>query len=128
MPVDPIGTLRNISEIVKKYNDLELMKQIVDLQHEVFDLQQENLALKKERTERQEMQMSGPHGYYFKTGDEVPFCPKCWEGNGKAVHLPIDANFGSYHGRICRVCGERYREGPSTEQSQERPPRATIWG
>lgn len=26
MPVDPIGTLKNISEIVKKYNDLKLMK------------------------------------------------------------------------------------------------------
>jgi hypothetical protein len=45
---DPIGTIKNISELIKKYNDLELMKQIVSLQTEVFDLQTENLALKKE--------------------------------------------------------------------------------
>jgi hypothetical protein len=29
---DPIGTIKNISELIKKYNDLELMKQIVALQ------------------------------------------------------------------------------------------------
>src|SRR5579864_5635598 len=100
MPVDPIGTLKNISELVKKYNDLELMREIVELQTQVFELQQENLTLKKERTERQDMQMSGPHGYYFRAGDEVPFCPKCWEGDGKTVHLPPEKVYVVGHGRV----------------------------
>jgi hypothetical protein len=38
--MDPISTIKDISALVKKYNDLELMKQIIDLQNEVFELQQ----------------------------------------------------------------------------------------
>src|SRR5271154_4212921 len=75
---DPISTMKNISEIIKKYNDLELIKQIVSLQTEVFDLQRENLALKKhisDRTEREKMLRKEPHGYYYKDGQEVPHCP-----------------------------------------------------
>jgi hypothetical protein len=130
MPVDPIGTLKNISEIVKKYNDLELMRQIVDLQSQVFELQQENLALKKERAERLDMQMRGPHGYYFKDGDEVPFCPKCWEGDGKPVHLPADIDYFGFHGRICRVCKQDYHEGPPPARPRQLggSGRGTPWG
>lgn len=110
---DPIGTIKNISELIKKYNDLELMKQIVALQIEVFDLQTENLALKKQVTEREKMQRNEPHGYYYKEGDEVPHCPKCWEGDGKAISLPApvpSVDYGS--GRRCRVCAFWYTEGP----------------
>lgn len=124
---DPIGTLKSISEIVKKYNDLDLMKQIIDLQTEVFELQQENLALKKERTERLEMRMRGPHGYYFKDGDDVPFCPKCWEGDGKAIHLPADKDYQYFLGRICRVCKHSYHEGPAPAERPLRIKRSGIW-
>jgi hypothetical protein len=112
---DPIGTIRNISELIKKYNDLELMKQIVTLQTEVFDLHMENLALKKqiaESNEREKMKRREPHGYYFKEGDEVPHCPKCWENDGKAITLPAPEDHFSGRGRVCRVCRHRYTEGP----------------
>lgn len=109
---DPIGTIKNIAEIVKKYNDLELMKQIIDLQQEVFDLQRENLDLRKQAEDRVHMRLSGEHGYIYRDGDETPHCPKCWEKDRKAIHLPASEDFGSYHGRICRVCGYHYKEGP----------------
>ncbi len=46
--MDALGTIKDISALVKKYNDIELMKQIVDLQNQVFELQQDNLRLQKE--------------------------------------------------------------------------------
>ncbi len=49
--MDPISTLKDISTLVKKYNDIELMKQIVDLHTQVFELQQDNLRLNKELSE-----------------------------------------------------------------------------
>ena len=83
--MDIFGTLKDVSQLVKKYNDIELMKRIVELQSQVFDLQQTNLRLQEELSQiKQEsadelaMQMSGPMNYYFRKGDPVPFCPKCW--------------------------------------------------
>jgi hypothetical protein len=111
---DPIGTLKNISELIKKYNDLELMKQIVALQTEVFELQTENLTLKKQivsLSEQEKMTRREPHGYYYKVGEEVPHCPRCWEKDAKAITLPATAEHGSYVGRRCRVCNQLYTEG-----------------
>jgi hypothetical protein len=120
---DPIGTMKNIAELIKKYNDLELMKQIVSLQTEVFDLQTENLALKKqltERGEREKMKRTEPHGYYYEEGNDVPHCPKCWEKDEKAITLPAPRDSGSYQGRTCRVCNHYYKEGPASRGESHR--------
>lgn len=120
---DPIGTIKNISEIVKKYNDLELMKQIVALQMEVFDLQTENLALKKQiagLNEREKMARREPHGYYYKEGEEVPHCPRCWENDGKAITLPALTDYAVGPGRVCRVCKHHYTEGRPAPQQRPR--------
>jgi hypothetical protein len=50
--------------------------------------------------------------YYYKEGDEVPFCPKCLEKDGKQIHLPEPDNYVTGRARICRVCSEEYSEGP----------------
>ena len=124
---DPISTIKHISEVVKKYNDIELMHQIVELHSEVFELQKENLALRKRLDEREKMHMSGPHGYFFLEGDEVPFCPKCWESDGKAIHLPVPKDYFAGHGRVCRVCRFQYIEDslpPSNRRGQVGGP----WG
>src|ERR1700680_3366392 len=95
MPVDALNTLRQIKNLVEKYNDLPLMKQILDLPTEVFALQTENLRLRDELADlkrpaepREHLNMRGPANYYYREGDEVPFCPKCWENEGKPIHLP----------------------------------------
>src|SRR5271165_1859134 len=93
---DPIGTMKNIAELIKKYNDLELMKQIVSLQTEVFDLQTENLALKRQLSDRGEgakMLRQEPYGYYYRGNDLVPHCPKCWENDKKAITLPAPEDY-----------------------------------
>jgi hypothetical protein len=111
---DPIATIKNISELVKKYNDLELMKQIVSLQEEVFDLKMENLNLKEQvakLNQKEKMIRQEPFGYYLKENENVPHCPKCWEKDHAAITLPEVEKHGSYMGRKCRVCTYLYVEG-----------------
>jgi hypothetical protein len=75
---------------------------------------------KKQIAEPATMQMRGPYGYYFKEGDDVPFCPKCWEGDGKAIHLPPLEKYVIGPGRICRVCKHHYTEGPAPPRGGRR--------
>ena len=117
--MDPLSTIKDISALVKKYNDLELMKQIVDLQNEVFELQQNNLRLQKELSELQRsteaesaMISSPPLNYYYRHDDPVPFCPTCWEANRKPIHLPPAEPWNGGVRRDCRVCNQTYWEEP----------------
>jgi hypothetical protein len=117
--MDPISTIKDISALVKKYNDLELMKQIIDLQNEVFELQQNNLRLQKELSDLQRsteaenaMVSRPPLNYYYRDGDTVPFCPTCWEHSKKQIHLPPSEPWNGGIRRDCRVCKQTYWEQP----------------
>jgi hypothetical protein len=130
--MDRLSTVKQISELVKKYNDLELMKEIVTLQTEVFDLQRENLRLETELSNLQRslqvgkaMVMRPPFGYYYRDGDEIPFCPGCWENDTKQIHLPDAEPWSGGVRRDCRVCGYTYWEKPS--ESGDAPVRRRRW-
>jgi hypothetical protein len=117
MPLDPITSLKQIAELVKKYNDLELMKQIVDLQNQLFDSQREKLQLEKALADlkaqldvRQKLHMRGPNNYFYMDGDDVPLCPLCWERDQKVIHLPPPDQYMIGLGRVCRVCKHDYSE------------------
>jgi hypothetical protein len=117
--MDPMSTIKDISTLVKKYNDLELMKQIVDLQNQVFDLQQCNLKLQKEvadlrylNNSDQSMVLRSPFNYYYCAEDPVPFCPTCWENDHKQIHLPEARPWSGGIRRDCRVCHQAYWEKP----------------
>lgn len=129
MSIDPLGTLKQIKDLVGKYNDLPLMKQILDLQTEIFELQTENLKLRDEladlrrrQDQRERLQMRGPLNYYYQEGDEVPFCPKCWENEAKLIHLSAPEPWNRGIRRECRVCKETFWEKPmDLRPSQIRP-------
>ena len=93
MTIDPLTTLQQIREIIKKSRDRKLVRLILDLQTDVFALESEHAKLKAEFAKlkveldlRGKMRMRPPSEYFFQDGDEVPFCPVCWESRGKAVH------------------------------------------
>lgn len=113
---DPIGTIKNISELIKKYNGLELMKQIVSLQTEVFELQTENLTLRKEiagLNERVKNDPSRAARILFQRGRRSTALPEMlgerWQGNYTAC---LD---GLHHGpRANLSCMQTpLRGGPS---------------
>jgi hypothetical protein len=132
--VDPISTIKDISSLVKKYNDLELMKRIVDLQSEVFDLQQDNLRLQRELLDLQRsteaenaMTMRPPFSYYYRDNDEVPLCPTCWEHSKKQIHLPGAEPWNGGIRRDCRVCKQTYWEKPMEDTAPQIRVRRSSW-
>jgi hypothetical protein len=132
---DPISTtIKSISDsvgkvsgLVKKYNDLPLMEEIIELKTRVFALQEELLTAKIELAQRDEMRVDGPHGYCFKAGDDKPYCPTCWQGSHKEVNLPPPDNYAGGYGRVCRVCKQLYVERKATLQRQLSP-HVSQWG
>jgi predicted nucleotide-binding protein len=58
------------------------------------------------------LRMKGRMNYYYRDGDEVPFCPKCLENDKKEIHLPASEPWNGGIRRDCRVCNETYWEQP----------------
>jgi hypothetical protein len=124
---DPLNTLRQIREIIKRSNDQKLSDLVLALQRDIFSLESDNLklnfelaSLKRELALRENMHMRPPHNYYFRHDDDDPFCPICWENGHKAIHLsaPIHSDRGTR--RECRVCRETFWEESVGEKANAR--------
>lgn len=97
----------------QKADNVELIKQILEVQKELQEMQQQNFELKQENTKLKElletkvkMKYSFEKNYYF-TQDEKGeidgiFCPRCWDDKNKQVRLAKDDL-----DLICNVCGIR---------------------
>ena len=91
-----MGAIENVKEVAKLVKDLgnmELYQQILDLQGEIMDLTQVNREFQKQVQELQEKltqvgQMTFRSPFYFQNGDDVPYCPRCWEADKRAIHYP----------------------------------------
>jgi hypothetical protein len=91
-----MGAIDNVKEIAKLVRDLgnmELYRQILDLQGEITELTQTNRELQTkvrelEETLHQVGQMEFRTPFYYAKGDDTPHCPRCWEVDKKAVHYP----------------------------------------
>ena len=99
--MDPLNTLKRIRKIIRHTSDRELVRLILDLQKEIFAIESHNLELASELTSLKQqlnlpakMHTRPPSDYYFLEGDEVPFCPKCWESSGNAIHLQAPVSVG----------------------------------
>jgi len=69
-------------------------------------------ATAKKTEEKALLRMKGRMNYYYRDGDEVPFCPKCLENDKKEIHLPSSEPWNGGIRRDCRVCNETYWEQP----------------
>jgi hypothetical protein len=133
MASDIVNAAKEVYNAVQKYNDVPLMKQVVELQQAVLDLRAELIAAKKQLDDalakldvRHSMHKRGE--YFYKDGDEEPFCPKCWQQDSKLVYLPATQHsqtYGTY--RRCIVCKETFIERAAPTQRQITP-RGSTWG
>jgi hypothetical protein len=117
--VDPISAVKEVYAAVQKYNDVPLMKQIVDLQSQMMDQQAELITTKQERraaTEklslREKISRRGTAGYFYLDGDNDPLCPVCWERDAKIVHLPQSEKWNGGIRRDCNECEKTHWEVP----------------
>jgi hypothetical protein len=134
-PMSVVNGAKEIAELVKKYNDIPLYQKIVELQVQVVELATERLELfTKNQQLKGKLELKGKtefkNPYYFQEGDEVPLCPTCYDQSSgdKRIHLSHpSADYASGHGRICRVCKNFFREGPSQNPPRSRGIRSSGW-
>lgn len=106
-----IETSKAIAILAKKGMTIELQETIMQLREEALELQTENYNLKTELAElkkKQELQetVTFKRKVYYKDGDEVPYCPYCYEKKQVLIHLIFkrkDMDGQVYHCQECRT-------------------------
>jgi hypothetical protein len=87
-----IDNAKEIADLIKKYDNMDLYRKILDLQGEIINLTEEKRTLEDENRNLKETlslrkKMTYKKPYYFQEGDEVPFCPLCYERDGIPIHM-----------------------------------------
>lgn len=107
-----VNNVKEIANIIKKIDDVELYRKIIDLEGEIIELTQEkrNAENRIEQLEEfqkltEEMEYKSP--FWYKKGDETPFCPRCWEKDKNDIHLLV---YSGNHFR-CPQCNEKFMPG-----------------
>jgi hypothetical protein len=79
-----IETVKDVAGLIQKYDNIELVRRVVELQQQVYDLVSENRTLKDRLTTRD--QLVCRKNSYWK-GQDGPFCSRCWDGEDRLVRL-----------------------------------------
>jgi vacuolar-type H+-ATPase subunit I/STV1 len=88
-----IENAKEIADLVKKAGDIDLYRKIVELEGEVIELTREKRALEEKVAEQdkalqlQKALKFSSEGFYWIEGEQVPYCPRCWEVQRRVVHL-----------------------------------------
>ena len=114
-PLNIVEHAKEIAELIRKYNDIELYQKIVDLRDEIFALREENLALRAKVKELEEVQAITPrlsrdgNVYYLMESDGTkkgPFCMTCWDADKKLVNLLLSNDRWGRHIH-CNRCNSK---------------------
>jgi hypothetical protein len=91
-----LGHAKEIAELIRTYNNMDLYQKIVDLRDEIINLSEDNLSLKERVRELEQQQVITSelvregNVYYRPITDGKklgPFCMTCWDGDRKLVNL-----------------------------------------
>jgi len=108
-----VENVKEFSEFVKKFNDIELNRRILKLEGEVLDLSRDKRRAeeKVEELERalkfsKELKFKTP--FYWAEGDNNPYCPGCWDSKHLAVHVTDSWDPVRYNHKECPGCKHHY--------------------
>ena len=87
-----LDNAKEIADLIKKAGDIELYRKIIELEGEIIDLTRENRDLVENNRELRELldikdKLTYRKPFYYQEGDDVPYCPRCWESDRKCVHV-----------------------------------------
>ena len=101
-----ISNAKEIADLIKKLDDVELYRKIIELEGEIIEVTREKHTLDERVQEltntlniKENMTFRQP--FYYQEGDNVPFCPRCWETDNKSVHV---VNGGQFHAGTRHTC------------------------
>lgn len=111
-----MGIIENFKDMLKiadAANNLDLYKNLGELQTSVQGLQEENRQLHDENKGlKEKLELTGKMihkpPFFYQDGDQTPFCPACWEGDRKAIHLLYSHEEDSCIRWDCKTCKQMF--------------------
>ncbi len=111
-----VENIKEVADLVKKFNDIELNRRILKLEEEVIDLTRDKRRADDQVEELQralklkgELKFKDP--YYWLDGDSFPYCPGCWDAKRVAVHIVTVTHPMLHHQKQCPSCKHVYEGG-----------------
>jgi hypothetical protein len=108
-----IDDVKEVGDLIKKYNDIDLNRKIVKLEGEVLDLTRDKRRLESKVEEltaivqlKQKLLFKPP--FWWLEGDETPYCPSCWEGERKSIHVILQFDNEERTRWDCPSCKQHY--------------------
>lgn len=127
-----LAVLKVFTEAIKGISDasdatlkIDLSQKIIDLQSAALELIQEKSDLLSENNELKEKikeledqlntkaSLIFNNSMYWLDGDENPYCPNCYDSQGKMIHLIEDKGYMKYK---CNTCKQSYRTDKQKEE------------
>jgi len=128
MLANGMSFLKNASDLAKTSTDTDLKiaisdaySALIDLKAKLSEIDDENRELKAKLRQKESVKRTSEFGYYFKDGDSDPLCPKCYERDGKLIHLSEQRSIRSEIWRDCEVCQYSKCERAATEPFSQAP-------
>ena len=102
--LDEAETKLKLAELISSLADLKM--ELADIKVDLIEKDESIRELNERLKEKESLSFDGK--FYLKEGDNIPFCPTCWESDKKAIHL-IFKHYQSF-GKCqeCEVCKTRY--------------------
>lgn len=119
---DLISTATSAIQIVTRLRDInknianaefsnalaDLAIELAEIKIKVAGLLEENEALRRELERKNALELTFSKYAYFTSDGDGPFCPLCYDSQGKAIRLTKGPyTFGSH---ICKACKEYFDE------------------
>ena len=103
-----IINLREIANIFQEAGKIEQYKQILEAQKEMSEMQKKISDLEKDNANLKDKletkkNLTFRNSAYWAEGDSEPFCSRCLEVDGKAIHLHPNGNPAYYFCSNCKV-------------------------
>ena len=104
--MDILKNLKEIGELIKKYNNIEAVTEIIDIQQEILNMQNEMFQIKKENEklksikdiEKRIVRHKGDTYITLRDDDNnILYCSRCWDKERKLVQL-----YEEYEAYICK--------------------------
>ncbi len=108
-----LDNAKQVAKAVEEIHNLELYQRVLGLHSDIIELVEENNKLRDENKELKAVvaltkAMSFKPPFFYQDGDPNPFCPACWEGTQKAIHLIYSHEEETCIRWDCKTCKQMF--------------------
>jgi uncharacterized protein YbaR (Trm112 family) len=108
-----VENIKEVADLVKKFNDIDLNRRILTLENEVLDLSRDKRRADEKIAELEKAlkfnsELVFRDSHYWLAGDREPYCSGCWESKRLAIHLNRSRADGLGPVMQCPACKHNY--------------------